>query len=222
MNKEEPGDIRAALLLWRSMRRKSANPMKVPVLTASVMIFASFTGLFWYTLNYEVPIAEGFEISAYSDRVKSAEEHIGLPAFIKISSIAVDAPIEKVALAADGSMDVPKDAMNTGWYEPGPRPGEIGSAVIDGHVNWFHGATAVFKDLHKVKPGDTVIVQDDAGSPILFIVREVRMYEAGADATDIFSSKDGNAHLNLITCDGVWNKQTKQYSKRLVVFADRK
>lgn len=204
------------------MRRKSANLMKVPVLTASVMIFTSFGVLLWYTLQYEVLVAEGFGIPVYSDHAKPVVEHIGLPVSIKIPSIAVDAPVEKVALATDGSMDVPKNVMNTGWYEPGPRPGEIGSAVIDGHVNWFRGATAVFADLRKVKPGDAITVQDDAGSIISFVVREVRTYDAEADATDVFSSKDGKAHLNLITCGGTWNKRAKQYSKRLVVFTDRK
>jgi hypothetical protein len=46
-------------------------------------------------------------------------------------------------------------------------------------------------------------------------------FDPSADATAVFISNDGSSHLNLITCDGVWDKQAKQYSKRLVVFADR-
>lgn len=51
--------------------------------------------------------------------------------------------------------------------------------------------------------------------------RESRTYDALADATRVFRSDDGKAHLNLITCQGAWDKQAKQYSKRLVVFTDR-
>jgi len=33
-------------------------------------------------------------------------------------------------------------------------------------------------------------------------------------------SNDGKAHLNLITCAGVWDEVEKSHSSRLVVFAD--
>jgi hypothetical protein len=38
---------------------------------------------------------------------------------------------------------------------------------------------------------------------------------------DIFSVKDGKAHLNLITCEGAWDAATQSYSDRLVVFTER-
>ncbi len=145
----------------------------------------------------------------------------GTPARIKISSIALNARVENVALTKDGAMDVPKDPNDAGWYELGPRPGEIGSAVIDGHVDWLHGDPAVFINLHKVKIGDKIVVQNDNGTSVTFIVRETRLYDADADATDIFLSDDGKAHLNIITCHGEWDKDDQQYLKRLVVFTDK-
>jgi sortase (surface protein transpeptidase) len=145
----------------------------------------------------------------------------GAPVRLTIPRIGVDAAIEKVALAKDDSMGIPKDPMDAGWYALGPRPGETGSAVIDGHVNWWYGATGVFKDLHLLKPGDTITVQDDSGADVSFTVREIHSYAASADAIAVFHSDDGKAHLNLITCDGVWVKMAGQYSERLVVFADK-
>ena len=53
------------------------------------------------------------------------------------------------------------------------------------------------------------------------MVREIRTYDATADATDVFISNDGKAHLNIITCDGAWNKNMNQYSQRLVIFTDK-
>lgn len=138
-----------------------------------------------------------------------------------IPSIGVHAAIENVTLTKQGSMGVPKDPLNAGWYALGPKPGEKGSAVIDGHVNWYYGATGVFKDLKKVKPGDKIMVQDEKGVTTSFVVREIRKFDAAADATAVFRSADNKAHLNLITCDGTWNKLTQQYSERLVVFADK-
>lgn len=148
-------------------------------------------------------------------------EPTGEPVRIRIPRIAVDATIEKVALATDGTMGVPKHPLNAGWYEPGPRPGEVGSAAIAGHVNWINGSSGVFARLHQIKPGDKITVQDHEGAVISFIVREIKSYDAAADATDVFTSSDGKAHLNLITCSGVWDKLTKQYSQRMVVFSDK-
>lgn len=146
---------------------------------------------------------------------------IGLPVRLKIPGIHVDAPVEYVGLTSQGAVGIPKNPDNAAWYNLGPRPGDIGSAVITGHINWYYGAIGVFADLNKVKPGDRIEVLDDKGVLISFVVREIRSYDAGATATDVFISNDGKAHLNLITCDGVWNRGAQQYTRRLVVFADK-
>lgn len=202
------------------MYRQVSKQTKIRILTVSAIVLSVLGVMFWHALPYHVP--ESVKVPVLPIITEPAAASIGVPVRITIPSIAVDAAIEQVALTTDGSMDVPKDPLNTGWYELGPRPGETGSATIAGHVNWLHGATAVFRDLHKVKPEDTITVLDDSGAVISFVVREIRKYDAAADAMDVFSSHDGKAHLNLITCDGVWDRSTKQYSERLVVFADKK
>ena len=60
---------------------------------------------------------------------------------------------------------------------------------------------------------------DDKGSSITFIVRENRLYDPCL-AGEVFSLSDGTTSLNLITCDGLWDGTKKNYTKRLVVFAD--
>ena len=145
----------------------------------------------------------------------------GLPIRIKIPKIKVDAAIENVGLTPKGEMGTPKLPHNTAWYNLGPRPGEVGSAAIAGHLNWYNGATGVFEDLSQLRVGDEIMVQDDKGAVSTFIVRKIRMYSPKEDASEVFVSNDGRAHLNLITCDGAWDENTKQYSRRLVVFADK-
>lgn len=151
----------------------------------------------------------------------AAHGGFGVPVHISIPRIALDAAVEKVTLAADGSMGVPRRPRDAAWYALGPRPGEAGSATIAGHLDWINGASAVFADLHKLRPGDTVAVKDANGSVVFFVVRESRRYDAAADAVDVFSSNDGKAHLNIVTCDGSWDKGSDQYTKRLVVFTDK-
>jgi sortase A len=151
----------------------------------------------------------------------SVQKSIGLPMSIKIPSIRIDAAIEKVALTADGAMDVPKEPADAAWFDLGPRPGEKGSAVIVGHYGWKNGIQAVFDNLYKLQKGDKLYVEDEKGVITAFVVRELRTYGEKEDASDVFVSSDGASHLNLITCEGVWNKTQKSYSNRLVVFTDR-
>jgi LPXTG-site transpeptidase (sortase) family protein len=151
-----------------------------------------------------------------------AEARVGLPIRLKIPAIGVDALVEYVGLTTLGDMAVPKGPSDVAWFQIGPRPGETGSAVISGHFGWKNDLPAVFDDLYKLKTGDSVFVLDEMGAMTNFIVREIRTYGENDDATRVFGSNDGRAHLNLITCQGSWNATKKSYSERLVVFADKK
>lgn len=159
--------------------------------------------------------------SSYQDISIQKQEGLGLPIRLKISSINVGANIEYVGLTPEGAMDVPKGLDNVGWFNLGTRPGEIGTAVIDGHFGYKNNRPAVFDNLNKLKKGDKIYIEDEQGNTITFMVREFRSYDPKADATDVFSSSDDKAHLNLITCEGIWNEVTKSRSLRLVVFTDR-
>lgn len=118
-------------------------------------------------------------------------------------------------------MGVPRNFMNTAWFELGPRPGEMGNAVIDGHFGFIKKKPGAFNNLHRLRKGDILSVQDEKGAVISFVVRESRIYGQHEDVPEVFESSDGKAHLNLITCHGVWNKSKKSYPERLVVFTDR-
>lgn len=144
-----------------------------------------------------------------------------VPVRIKISAINVDAPIETIGLTKDGAVGIPSDPDNAAWFDGSPRPGKTGNSIITGHVNWYYGATGVFEKLNELEAGDIIEIQDDNGTTTSFIVRESKSYDDTAQATDVFISTDGRSHLNLITCEGIWNKITKSYSQRLVVFTDK-
>jgi len=148
-------------------------------------------------------------------------DQVGLPTRLKIPSIDVDAPIEYVGLAPDGAMDTPKSYVNVGWFNLGRRPGENGSAVIAGHFGTINKRLQVFNNLHKLRKDDKIYIEDEKGRNIIFVVREIQRYGKDEDSSGIFGSSDGKAHLNLITCAGVWNKAEKTFSERLVVFTDK-
>ena len=144
----------------------------------------------------------------------------GLPVRLKIPKLNVNAGLDYVGLTVAGELGVPKGPASAGWYVLGPRPGEKGNAVIDGHFGYKNNIPAVFDNLHTLQKGDNLYVDDEKGKTVTFVVRELRTYGQNEDAASVFVSSDTKAHLNLITCQGAWNSAQKSYSNRLVVFAD--
>lgn len=141
-----------------------------------------------------------------------------LPIRLLIPAISVDAKIQNVGIALTGEMEVPSNAVDVGWFKIGTRPGEVGSAVISGHIDGEDGEAGVFANLYKLKEGDLLYIEDDKGTSVTFVVRRKQIFDPGY-ADEVFSLND-SAHLNLVTCDGLWDGAKKSYSKRLVVFAD--
>lgn len=140
---------------------------------------------------------------------------------LKIPSVGINTFVEYVGLTPEGSMDTPKILENVGLFELGTQPGEIGSAVIDGHYGWKNGKPAAFDNLHKLQNGDKIYFSNKQGVVTTFVVHKIKSYNSKADASEIFNSDDNKAHLNLITCEGVWSKEEKSYSDRLVIFSDK-
>lgn len=159
-------------------------------------------------------------IESIQASLNAKKTDVALPVHIVIPSISVDAAIVNVGVTPQGNMDVPKSPADVAWYSLGPRPGEIGSAVLSGHYGWKDGVPAVFDKLYKLKKGDKVYIKDEKGATTTFVVRESRTYGENEDASNVFGFGSG-AQLNLITCRGVWNKDIKSYSERLVVFTDK-
>lgn len=144
----------------------------------------------------------------------------GLPISLSIPSLGVFTKIEYVTVDKDNNMDIPKDPNNAGWYKPGTVPGNPGNAVIDGHLNWFGIPQGIFFNLKTLKPGDRVYVRDDKGRDRAFAVtkQQVCAYN-NCPLMDVFGP-NSSARLNLITCDGAFNRATQNYDSRLIVYTE--
>ncbi len=167
-------------------------------------------------LTYSTPTAEE-TMSIKSEWVSE------LPVRLIIPSIKVDAEVQHVGLAENGTgeMAVPSNYTDVGWYQPGTRPGMIGSAVIAGHYNGKTVPEAVFYDLHTLEVGDEVVIMSAERIEDIYHVVRVETYDYDASTTDIFLSTDDKVRLNLITCSGEWLPEEKLYNKRTVVFTER-
>ena len=149
-------------------------------------------------------------------RAASTEHSPDIPVRLRIPALGLLTAIDPVGLHA-GAMDVPTNVWHVGWYQLGPRPGAVGNAVIDGHLDSTTGP-AIFLTLHNLRVGDRIYVTDRAGIERGFVVTELDSYPlADAPLTRIFGPSSGR-HLNLITCSGTWQAQARRYDQRLVVY----
>jgi LPXTG-site transpeptidase (sortase) family protein len=167
---------------------------------------------------YSIPPVKNFYLDT---NYSSPKTSVGIPIRISIPSLNIDTDVEEVGLTSDGSVGVPKLPNDVAWFDLGPRPGEIGSSVIDGHSGYKDNMPAVFDSLDKLKKGDEIYVENEIGEITVFMVRDFESYGQNTYPLNIFSSNDGKAHLNLITCSGFWNATDQTHSLRLVVFADK-
>jgi LPXTG-site transpeptidase (sortase) family protein len=104
-----------------------------------------------------------------------------------------------------------------GWWTGGVAPGDIGPAIIAGHVDNYLGP-AVFYKLRDLKAGDQVMV--DRGSQVVtFTVTNVEQYPKDAFPTNKVYSLTPGPELRLITCGGSFDAVTRSYRDNIVVYA---
>jgi len=140
------------------------------------------------------------------------------PERVRIPAIGVDSALESLALDAEGALGAPKAYDHAGWYADGTRPGDVGPAVIAGHVD-SHTGPAVFYRLHQLKQGDTIEVARSGGTTAKFRVLAVRKYPKKAFPTDEVYAPTPNAQLRLITCGGAFDQSSRSYVDNVVVYA---
>jgi hypothetical protein len=143
----------------------------------------------------------------------------GAPIALRVPRIGVVATVEPVGIERDGTMAAPSGPFTVGWWDGGYLPGQSGNAVLDGHVDYRGVGPAVFWRLGELHPGDPVLVDMPGGRVLRFVVERQATYPYNAaPLAQIFGPSDV-PRLNLITCTGDFNPVTRNYNRRLVVYA---
>ncbi|OGK25855.1 hypothetical protein A2954_01080 [Candidatus Roizmanbacteria bacterium RIFCSPLOWO2_01_FULL_37_12] len=142
------------------------------------------------------------------------------PRNFDIPKIDVSAPIVPVGVDETGKMQLPENINEVGWFEPGFKPGEKGSAVISGHLDSTTGEGAIFYHLHELEPGDSLYVTDELGAQYTFVVTRKEIYEYDKVPLEEVFGESSKKHLNLITCTGQWNFSQRNYSHRMIIYSE--
>lgn len=141
-----------------------------------------------------------------------------IPVLLNIPDVAIQTPLIQVGLNTDNTLEVPASYEVAGWYKFSPTPGEIGPAVIVGHVDSYRGP-AVFWRLSELLPGQIIEVTRQDGSVAKFSVTDVKQFDQNAfPSQEVYGNID-YAGLRLITCGGTFNRATGNYSHNTVVYA---
>lgn len=141
----------------------------------------------------------------------------GDPLRVRIPAIGVVAPLVRLGLNPDRTLEVPT-YEEAGWYTGASRPGDPGPAVIAAHVDSTTGP-AVFYRLREMKPGDVIHVDYRDGS-VTFSVRESQSFSKSSFPTArVYGATEG-PELRLITCDGTFDRKARSYRSNLVVWAE--
>jgi LPXTG-site transpeptidase (sortase) family protein len=129
------------------------------------------------------------------------------PTRIVVSSVGVDAPVIPIAMVTageDGSeakWEVPEPDV-AGWHETSAPLGMSGNTVINGH-NWPQ--EAVFRDLHKIEPGEAIAVYAD-GLGFAYEVTEVVLLPEQGQSWEVqlanthYIDPTEDDRLTIITC----------------------
>jgi len=130
------------------------------------------------------------------------------------------APVVPAGVRDDGSLVVPDDPDEVGWWTGGAQAGEaFGRVVIAGHVDSARFGLGILADLRKVRKGVVVTLREGNRVQRYEVagIRQVKQADL-ADDPAIFA-QDGAHRLVLITCGGRFDPQTHRYENNLIVEA---
>ncbi|GAA3433854.1 class F sortase [Kutzneria kofuensis] len=143
-----------------------------------------------------------------------------IPVRVDVDAINAHSSLVQLGLNADKTVEVPpvEQPLQAGWYKFGARPGELGKAVILGHVDGG-GQLGIFNRLRDLKPGNAIKVTEQGGQVLNFVVRQVQQVPKAQFPTQAVYGPSTQRELRLITCGGAFDKASGNYVDNIIVSA---
>ena len=143
-----------------------------------------------------------------------------LPVRVDVDAINAHSSLVQLGLNPDKTVEVPpvNQPLQAGWYKFGARPGELGKAVILGHVDGG-GQLGVFNKLDQLKAGNAIKVTEAGGQVLNFVVRQVQEVPKAQFPTQAVYGPSNQRELRLITCGGAFDKASGNYVDNIIVSA---
>jgi len=182
------------------------------------VVVGAWSGFWWKNQKGKAldstPTVNAKSVTEIPDSIESI-----VPTMLEVPNLNVDVVVERVGLDSQNRMDVPQNVYNTGWYEPGVKPGEFGGALIAGHYDDPQGKPSVFYRLDTLDIGDKIIVRGENNTSLTFTVYHVETYSFDKVPMGELMNNNTERGIHLITCGGEWDTESKNYKERTVVSA---
>jgi sortase (surface protein transpeptidase) len=142
------------------------------------------------------------------------------PVEVVVPKIGVRSSLIGLGVNDDGTLQVPSldTPMQASWYTGGVVPGELGPAVVLGHVDG-KGQPGVFYRLRELQAGDQVQVRRADGSMATFTVTGLRQVPKEQFPTGEVYGDTAEPELRLITCGGAFDASSGNYVDNVIVYA---
>ncbi|MHA6621197.1 sortase domain-containing protein [Pseudonocardia sp. DLS-67] len=155
------------------------------------------------------------------------------PVSVSIPKLAAESELMRLGRDAEGALQVPpvEHPEVAGWFagddldEDGDetKPGQRGSAVIAAHVDGLSpsgesGYPGLFAHLGTLVPGDAVLVEQQGGTTLRFVVESVESFSKAAFPGQRVYLADDGIRLNLVTCGGAFDEASGHYVDNIVAF----
>ena len=207
---------------WRSSRpicRSAASFAVAVVIGLLLIVFGGY--LDRHAVARSEPPAARSLIGEHPSVVGSASDvatlGFSIPTSVRIPALGLHTDLIRLGRNPDGTVQVPSNPQLAGWYDGGPTPGQVGSAVLLGHVDSYLGPAAFF-DLRKIKAGNIIEVTRSDGAVARFAVTGLAMYPKDHFPAQQVYGPHGGSTLQLVTCGGRFDHVTRSYESNLVVY----
>jgi hypothetical protein len=143
---------------------------------------------------------------------------VAVPVSVSIPRLGIISSLQPLGIDGDGSLQSPSQWDVAGWYAEGVRPGQVGPALIAGHVDSVEGP-AVFYRLPSAQVGDDVVVVDATGVARHFTVNDIEEYPKQKFPSQAVYGPAALPLVRLVTCYGAFDRSQKSYVDNMVVTA---
>ena len=208
------GTVRAVVLVVAGVLAGILVAVLVPQRHSSALVAPAPAG----DRNPAAQPPNAFAPATSAGHLAPLDQHVP-PVEVAVPAIGVRSGLVGLRLNTDGSLQVPTDYAQAGWYSQGSAPGDVGQpAVIVGHVDSTTGPAVFFK-LRELHNGDPVLVRRADGTSVRFVVYRAAQYPKDNFPAQQVYAPDPDAELRLITCTGDFDRATGHYLGNYVVYA---
>ena len=158
----------------------------------------------------------GASVSASGGLTVSA---VRVPDRLEIPAIGVDAPVSPTGVQAGGTLAIPPDPADVGWWAGGGYPGgPSGAVVLAGHIDSAASGPGALFRLGDVRPGQSVTVVA-GGRAYRYRVAAVRAYAKDTLSASAIFGQQVSSRLVIVSCGGPFDTATGHYLDNIVAYA---